>query len=194
MEAWKSMDPSDTEDRNRRRRIPFDSFKDDDFFKDVFNDEQLMDDIRKMAEEMMKLFSNAQPGKSVVHGFKVQFGPDGKPHIEDFGNKPRRSPEGEVAVSEEIEPLTDIIEGDDSVSITVEIPGVERNDIDMTAKENSLEITVDSPKRKYHKVIDLPCRVKTKSTKATYKNGVLDIVLDKKERKKDSSGFRVSIE
>jgi HSP20 family molecular chaperone IbpA len=35
--------------------------------------------------------------------------------------------------------------------------------------------------------------VKTKSTKATYKNGVLDIVLDKKEKKKDDSGFKVSI-
>jgi HSP20 family protein len=193
MEAWKSMDPIDAEDKERRRRLPFD-FKDDEFFKDILNDEQLMDDIRKMAEEMMKLFSNAQPGKSVVHGFKVQFGPDGKPHIEDFGNKPKRSSKGEVAVSDEMEPLTDIIESDDSVAITVEIPGVERSDIDLTATEDALEITVDSPKRKYRKVIDLPCRVKRKSTKATYKNGVLDIVLDKKEKQKDSGGYRVSIE
>ncbi len=192
------MDPIDSDDRERRKRSPFDPIKDDDFFKDmfkdIFNDDQLNDDIRKMTEEMMKLFSNAQPGKSVVHGFKVQFGPDGKPHIEDFGNKQTRSPEGELAISDEIEPLTDIIEGDDSVSITVEVPGVNRDNIDLTATEDALEITVDSPKRKYHKVIDLPCRVKTKSTRATYKNGVLDIVLDKKEKKKDSSGYRVSIE
>jgi HSP20 family protein len=188
------MDPTDPEDRDRRKRSPFDFNKDDDFFKDIFNDDKLMDDIRKMAEEMMKVMGNAQPGKSVVHGFKVQFGPDGKPHIEDFGNKQTRSPEGDIEVSDEIEPLTDIIEEKDTVSITVEIPGVNRENIDLTATDDALEITVDSPKRRYHKIIDLPCHVKTKSTRATYKNGILDIVLDKKEKKKDSSGYRVSIE
>ncbi len=196
------MDPIDAEDRDRRRRLPFD-LKDDDFFNSIFNDEQLKDlfndkqfkeDIRNMYEEMMKLLNNAQPGKSVVHGFKVQFGPDGKPHLEDFGNKPMRSPEGELAVSDEIEPLTDIIENEDSVSITIEIPGVEQKDIDLRAKDDSLEITVDSPKRKYHKVVGLPCDVKAKSTKATYKNGVLDIVLEKKKKDKETGGFRVSIE
>ena len=85
------MDPFDEEDKNkrRRRRNPFDSFGfDEDFIRNLFNDERVMDDIRRMTEEMMKMFSNAQPGKPVVHGFKIQMGPDGKPRIEDFGNKP----------------------------------------------------------------------------------------------------------
>ncbi len=104
-----------------------------------------------------------------------------------------RSPEGVPTISDEMEPLTDIIEGENDVAITVEIPGVEKEDIDLIATEDTLEIKVDSPKRKYHKRIDLPCNVKTKSTKATYKNGILDIVLDKKEKKKDHGGFKVSI-
>ena len=197
------MDPFDEEDRDRKKRNPNDPFKgDDDIFRDIFNDDRIrdifnddkiMDDIKKMAEEMMKMFTNAQPCKPIVHGYKIAFGLDGKPKIEDFGNKSIRSPEGEPSISEELEPLTDIIEGKSDVAITVEIPGVEKNDIDLVATESTLEINVDSPKRKYHKVIDLPCSVKTKSTKATYKNGVLDIVLDKKEKKKDDSGFKVSI-
>jgi HSP20 family protein len=197
------MDPFDEEDRDRKKRNPIDPFKgDDDIFRDIFsddrirdifNDDKIMDDIKKMAEEMMKMFSNAQPGKPVVHGYKILFGPDGKPKIEDFGNKSAKTPSGEPTISEEVEPLTDIIEGKDDVAITVDIPGVEKSDIDLVATENTLEINVDSPKRKYHKVIDLPCSVKTKSTKATYKNGVLDIVLDKKEKKKEDSGFRVNI-
>jgi HSP20 family protein len=153
-----------------------------------------MDDIKKMAEEMMKMFTNAQPGKPIVHGYKIEFGPDGKPQIADFGNRSVRSPEGVPTISDEIEPLTDIIEGENDVAITVEIPGVERDDINLIATEDALEIKVDSPKRKYHKRIDLPCNVKTKSTKATYKNGILDIVLEKKEKKKDHGGFKVSIE
>jgi HSP20 family protein len=187
------MDPFDDEDDERKKRNPFDLFKDDDIFRDIFNDDKVMGDIKKMAEEMMKMFTNAQPGKPVVHGFKIQFGPDGKPQIEDFGNRSTKTPDGEPTISEEIEPLTDIIEGQNEVAITVEIPGVEREDIDLHATEDTLEIKVDSPKRKYHKTIDLPCNVKTKSTKATYKNGILDIVLDKKEKKKDDSGFKVSI-
>jgi HSP20 family protein len=188
------MDPFDDEDHEKRKRNPFDPFRDEDFFGDIFNDNKVMDDIKKMAEEMMKMFTSAQPGKPIVHGFKIQFGPDGKPQIEDFGNRSIKTADGEPTISEAIEPLTDIIEGKDDVAITVEIPGVEKDDINLVATEGTLEIKVDSPKRKYHKIIDLPCNVKTKSTKATYKNGILDIVLDKKEKKKDDSGYKVSIE
>ena len=191
------MDPFDEEDRNRRRRRrdPFDMFGfDDDFIKDLFNDEHLMEDIKRMTEEMMRAFSSARPDRPIVHGFKIQFGPDGKPRIEDFGNKSIKSPDGESIVSEEREPLTDIIEGDNDVAVTVEIPGVEKNDIDMYVTGDSLEIKVDAPQRKYHKRLDLPCDVIPKTTKATYKNGVLDITIKRKEKKKPGEGYHVNIE
>lgn len=197
------MNPFDDESPERKKnpndpfRLGDDIFRDifnDNRIRDIFNDDKIMDDIKKMAEEMMKMFTNVQPGKPVVHGYKIEFGPDGKPQIEDFGNRSIRSPEGVPTISDEMKPLTDIIEGENDVAITVEIPGVEKEDINLVATEDTLEIKVDSPKRKYHKIIDLPCNVKTKSTKATYKNGILDIVLDKKEKKKDQGGFRVSIE
>lgn len=190
------MNPFDDEDKNnRRRRNPFDDFGfDDDFIKDIFNDDRMMDDIKRMAEEMMKMFSNAQPGKPFVHGFKVQLGPDGKPRIEDFGNKSIRTPSGEPMVSDEREPLTDIIEGDNDVAVTVEMPGVEREDIDLNATNDTLEIKVDTPQRKYHKKLDLPCDVRPKTTKATYKNGVLDVVIKRKEKKKPGDSYRVNIE
>jgi HSP20 family protein len=190
------MDSSDeNRDKRRRRRNPFDMFGfDDEFIKDLFNDERVMEDIKRMTEEMMKMFSNAQPGKPVVHGFKIQFGPDGKPRIEDFGNRQIKSPEGEPLISEEREPITDIIEGDEDVSVTVELPGVEKNDIDLNVTKDSLEMKVDTPKRKYHKQVDLPCDVIPKTTKATYKNGILDVVIKRKETKKPGSGYKVNVE
>jgi HSP20 family protein len=187
------MDPF-KKDRDRRKRDPFDFFRDDDIFRDIFDDERLMDDIKRMTEEMMKMFTNAKPGKPVVHGFKIQVGPDGKPRIEDFGNRPIKSPAGESEISEEREPLTDIIEGDEDVAITVELPGVEKDDIDLDVTGESLEIKVDTPTRKYHKSIDLPCDVKPKTTKATYKNGILDVAIKRKEKKKPGEGYRVDIE
>jgi len=193
------MDPfiDDEEDNNRRkRRNPFDDFNiDDDFIRDIFNDDRMMDDIKRMAEEMMKMFTNAQPGgKPVVHGFKVQLGPDGKPRIEDFGNRAIKSPDGEPAISEEREPLTDIIEGDNDVAVTLEMPGVERDDIDLNVTGDTLEIKVDTPQRKYHKLLNLPCDVKPKTTTATYKNGILDVVIKRKEKKKPGEGYRVNVE
>ena len=189
------MDPFNDKDKNRRRRNPFDDFGfDDDFFNDIFNDDRVMDDIRRMAEELMKMFSNAQPGKPYVHGFKVQLGPDGKPRVEDFGNRSTKSPDGVPTISDEREPLTDIIEGDNDVAITVEMPGVQKDDIDLNATIDTLEIKVDTPQRKYHKRLDLPCNVKPKTTKATYKNGVLDVVIKRKDKKKPGSGYKVNIE
>ena len=107
---------------------------------------------------------------------------------------PRKSKRGESLISEEREPLTDIIEGDEDVAVTVEIPGVNRNDIDLNVKREYLEIKVDNPTRKYHKRLDLPCGVVPKTTKATYKNGVLDIVIKRKDKKKPGEGYRVNIE
>ena len=182
-------------DRRRRRRNPFDIFGfDEDFIRDIFEDERIMDDIRRMTEELMRMFTNAQPGKPIVHGFKIHIGPDGKPRIEDFGNRPIRTPDGEPQISEEREPLTDIIEGDDDVAVTVELPGVEKEDIDLNVTKDTLEIKVDTPQRKYHKIVDLPCDVIPKTTKATYKNGVLDIAIKRKEKKKPGEGYRVNIE
>lgn len=189
------MNHEDDRNKRRRRRNPFDFFGfDDDFIKDLLDDDRVMEDLRRMTEEMMRMFSTAQPGKPFVHGFKIQYGPDGKPRIEDFGNKPIKTPDGEQLISEEREPLTDIIEGDEDVAITVELPGVEREDIDLNATNESIEIKVDTPQRKYHKKLALPCDVIPKTTKATYKNGILDIVLKRREKKKPGEGYKVNIE
>ena len=121
-------------------------------------------------------------------------GPDGKPRIEEFGNKPKQIDEGKTIVSDEREPLTDVIEGDEEIFITVEIPGVKKDEINLNITNSTIDINVDSPTRKYQKSIDLPCYVKPDKTKATYKNGVLDIILKRKEKKKGNKGYQVSID
>ena len=97
-------------------------------------------------------------------------------------------------LSDEWEPLTDIIEGEDDVAVTVEIPGVEKEDIDITTTEDTLEITVNNPERRYHKIVDIPFDVNPKITKATYKNGVLDVVVKREENGKHGAGYRVNID
>jgi HSP20 family molecular chaperone IbpA len=41
--------------------------------------------------------------------------------------------------------------------------------------------------------VDIPCNVKPKTTKATYKNGILDVVVKRKGKKKPGEGYRVNI-
>jgi HSP20 family protein len=182
------MYPFDDDWINRRRRRPFDFFGMDDEFERMFIE------MQRMMERMFQGMSSdsLEPGKSYVHGFNIRVGPDGKPNIEEFGNNRLKTPEGKPSISDERGPLTDIIEGDEDVSITLEVPGVEREDIDLKVKERNLEINVDSPYQKYHKVIDLPCNVLPNTTQATYKNGVLDISIKRKERKK-GEGYQVDI-
>ena len=187
------MDPFD-EDKNRRKKNPFDFIGDDEFER-IFDEMQKMFeniDFKDLMEDMLR--NGIDPNKRFIRGFSVNIGPDGKPKIQEFGNRPIRSPKGTSTISDEREPLTDIIEGDSNIAITIELPGVEKDNIDLNVTEEALEIKVDAPERKYHKVVNLPNKVKTKSTKATYKNGILDIVLDKKDKKKGGSGYKVSIE
>ena len=128
----------------------------------------------------------------IVYGYSIKIGPDGKPIIREFGNiRPSRRPEI-VELSEAREPLVDVYEEEDSVKVIAEVPGVEKNDIKLNATERKLVISVDNPQRKYYKEVDLPAEVDPESAKATYRNGVLEVML--KKVGKGSSGVKVSIE
>jgi HSP20 family protein len=80
------------------------------------------------------------------------------------------------------EPATDVIEGVDMIYLTVELPGVSRRDIDLRATETVLTVSANSPSRKYFREIPLPASVRVDTINATYKNGVLDVALERKDR------------
>ena len=162
-------------------------------------------DFRKMADEMQRNLQEAlrsmgqDPSRSFVSGFSVKVGPDGKPTFNTFGNKPQVKPNPAGAtkgvpsiVADEREPLTDVIEDARQVSITMELPGVEKKDINVHMTADELEISVDNERRKYHKRVRLPAKVDPKTTKATYTNGVLDVTVQKV--KPGSAGVRIAVE
>jgi HSP20 family protein len=100
------------------------------------------------------------------------------------GPLPRLGP-GNVGLDlrgRQIEPATDVIEGIHTVYVTIELPGVRRKDIDLRATERTLVVSADSATRTYYREIPLPAPVRTDLIRATYKNGVLDVSLEKKDR------------
>ncbi len=159
-------------------------------------------DFRKLVDEMQRNMQDAfrtmgaDPTKTFVSGFNVRIGPDGKPHFSSFGSKPQvqPAPGGKgipSVVSDEREPLTDIIEDARQVAITMELPGVEKSDVNVHMAEDELEISVDTERRKYHKRVKLPAKVDPKTTNATYNNGILDVTVQKLGP--DKSGVKVQV-
>lgn len=169
----------------KKRRWPFD----DDFF-DVEKDfERMREEMEKVMERMFGSFDENEVKRlmsspsSKVYGFSIRLGPEGRPVIREFGNvKPKKGKKEEI-LSEEREPLVDIIEGKEEISVIAEVPGVEKKDIDIRVSDNKLTIHVDTKERKYHKELDLKCTVDPSKVKATYKNGVLEIIIKKTEKR-----------
>jgi len=177
----------------------------DDFFGNMFNDEfeRIQDRMRENMERMVREAGKAgkEGGARVegphVWGFSMRIGPDGKPVINQFGNVPPRlkAREGQEAkAAEEMrEPLVDVIEGKDETTVVAEVPGVEKKDIKLDASEYGLMIDVETKDRKYHKAISFKSPVKPETAKATYKNGVLEVRLDRKGPVKEKE-TRIKIE
>ena len=130
-----------------------------------------------------------------VYGYSVKIGPDGKPTVREFGNiKPGPGGEGRppLNLQEQREPLVDVIEEDDQLKVVAELPGVDKKDISLYLDEHHLTISVETPDKRYHKELELPYEIDEASSKSTYRNGVLETVLTRKERK--DKGKRIKIE
>ena len=89
-------------------------------------------------------------------------------------------------------PLTDVLDCDDHVSIAVELPGVEKNDINLEIIDNELELDVESPIRKYYDKIHLPAEVDPESISASFNNGVLEVCV-KRLKPKKPAGKKIDI-
>jgi len=145
--------------------------------------------IRDLEDVFRKLERGEGELKPIIRGFSIRIGPDGKPEIKEFGTKP------EAIIKEGVEerkPLIDVIETDDEVQVIAEMPGVNKEDIDLNATEKSLEIKAEGENRRYYEKVELPCEVISDSAKARYNNGVLEVVFKKKKR--GEKGKKIKIE
>ncbi|MFB6471219.1 MAG: archaeal heat shock protein Hsp20 [Vulcanisaeta sp. AZ3] len=156
---------------------------------------------REMEREMESTMRNIVPeeggankGKPryYYYGFEISIGPDGKPRIKEFGNV---RPKGEKPIVEEdIEPLTDVIEEEDSIKVVMDMPGVDKDKISIKISEDGKKLIISARNgdRRYYKEIELPTEVDSTQSKAAYRNGVLTVELKKKSTGK--KGFEIKVE
>ena len=72
----------------------------------------------------------------------------------------------------------DVFDEPDHIKVIAEIPGVEENDIKINLVDDNLEISANTPDRKYQQKLRLPSAPKGKLEK-TYKNGILEVRIEK---------------
>ncbi len=105
---------------------------------------------------------------------KVEYGISVKPLVlERKGIKEERE---KAEPPSEREPIIDIFEEKDFISVIAELPGVEEKDIVTKLIDKTLEISAG----KYSKVIKLPSNPKS-IIERTYKNGLLQLKIERKE-------------
>lgn len=119
-----------------------------------------------------------------MYGFNINIGPDGMPKIDSFGNiGPKGAGAGrtEAEVKESREPLVEVNEEKDHITVIAEMPGIEKKDIEIKATSHSLTISSRSNAigRNYYKDIELPAMIDSNVAKARYQNGILEIQLKK---------------
>jgi len=156
-----------------------------DDFEDLFDDVDRFHQrlAKKMFEEMRDIEEAVQKGKLEgewdikpieepgVKGYvargRFQFGDKPLPKILKV---PRR-------ITEEVrEPLIDVFEDNDNIKLYVELPGVEKTDIQLNISRSRAEIKANN----FNEAIDLPpADIETDKATINYKNGVLEVTIPK---------------
>jgi HSP20 family protein len=163
------------------------------FFGNFFRE---FDEIEREFERLFQEAARSGQGGPWYYGYHYHVGPDGKPHIETYGNLPNmprfEDQELHALESDVREPYTDVIIDDDQVVITAEMPGIEKKDVKLSGTGKQFEIRAETESRKYHKTLTLEREVDPKTAKATYNNGVLEIKVKLKEKK--PKGINIKVE
>jgi HSP20 family protein len=81
----------------------------------------------------------------------------------------------------------DVHETDEEVRVVADLPGVEKEAIDLRCDGTVLTVEAGGDRREYRERVDLPARVDEHSADASYNNGVLEVTFDRAEDAQDIS-------
>ncbi len=124
------------------------------------------------------------------YGYTMTVGPDGRPVVKQYGNvKPGLAPKSDTR-----EPLVDTLVDDKEklVKLVAEMPGVEKKDVKIVVDGKIVNIDAENGDKKYHAKVPIQHKVDENSVKASYKNGILEIIFKQAEEK--PTGKTVEVE
>lgn len=140
------------------------------------------DEFRRFEEEMNRMFEEfwgrpSRRGKLIL--------PSGERVVEKFRGSRR--------------PFADLIESEKDLTVTIEMPGLNKEDIKINLTQDKLEVSAETKheeERKdkdyiykerrgesYYRSMTLPSNIDPDNAKASYSNGILEIKMPKTEIK-----------
>ena len=148
----------------------------DRIFKKMSNSFFNIDDVFE------ELKGNGSEFGPYYYGCTMTVGPDGKPVVNEYGNAKL----GIAPTSNIREPIVDTIvdEKEKVVKLIAEMPGVEKSDVKIVVKNKIVDLSAEHNEKKYHVKVPVQYKVDENSAKASYKNGVLQIVFKLVEEEK----------
>ena len=114
----------------------------------------------------------------------------GKPIVKEYGNvKP-----GLLPTSDTREPVVDTIvdEKENEIKLIAEMPGVEKTDVKIVVENKIVDLFAEHGEKKYHVKVPVKHKVDENSAKASYKNGILQLVFKLVDEK--PKGKKVEVE
>jgi HSP20 family protein len=152
----------------------------EDFDKEFSEAEEMLGRMFRTVREMNP--SDITGTFPYYYGYQITVGPDGKPHVKEFGNV-RPSARGLVEQSGFREPLVDtaLDEKENMLTITAEMPGVTKQDIRVNISEDHVSIRAEKGEKKYHTDVPVNVALDDASAKATYANGILELKIKLKQ-------------
>ena len=162
----------------------------------IFFDSQIDRIFNKMSksffdiDEIFEEFEGNSNSGPIFYGCTMTVGPDGKPVVQECGNvKPDQIP-----ISDTREPIVDTIvdEKEKVVKLIVEMPGVEKTDVKIVVDNKIVDLSAEHGEKKYHVKVPLTHTVDENSVKASYKNGILQLVFKLVAEKQ--TGKKVEVE
>ena len=142
-------------------------------------------------DDIFEEFKGKDSAGPFYYGYTMTVGPDGKPVVKEYGNiKP-----GLLPTAETREPIVDTIvdEKEKLVKLVAEMPGVEKTDVKIVVQDKIVDLSAEHGEKKYHAKVPIKYKVDENSAKASYKNGILELVFKLAEDEKPK-GKTVEVE
>ena len=156
----------------------------DSLFKQMSSSFMNLDDVF----EMLKNAGNMSG--PIFYGYMMTTGPDGKPVVNEYGNvKPNMLP-----AQEKREPLIDTLvdEKEKTRKVVAEMPGVEKSDVNVVVgADKVIHIDAERGEKKYDVKVPIKHKGDPESPKATYKNGILELVFKLEDEKSNGTAVNV---
>jgi len=161
---------------------------DDDGFDRLFK--QMSSSFMNLDDVFETLKNEGNVSGPIFYGYTMTTGPDGKPIINEYGNvKPNMVP-----IAEKREPLIDtfVDEKEKTLKVVAEMPGVEKSDVNVVVGDDKvIHIDAEHGEKKYHVKVPIRHKIDAESPKATYKNGILELVFKLEDER--SKGKTVNV-